>query len=69
MNLLPILTGQIKAGACDWAVGGKVGDGGLREWRKRKGRTEEEEMEGRWSRTAWPGEATSSKGSHSWGIE
>jgi hypothetical protein len=24
---------------------------------------------GRWSRTTWPGEATSSKGSHSWGIE
>ncbi|KRY98034.1 hypothetical protein T11_11522 [Trichinella zimbabwensis] len=30
---------------------------------------EEEEVEGRWSRTTWPGEATSSKGSHSWGIE
>ena len=73
MNLLPILTGQIKAGACDWAVGGKVGDGGLREWRKSKGqggtRMEEEEVEGRWSRTTWPGEAASSKGSHSQGIK
>ena len=32
-------------------------------------KTEEEEVGGRWSRTTWPGEATSSKGSHSWGIE
>lgn len=30
MNLLPILTGQIKAKACDWAVEGKGGSGGLR---------------------------------------
>jgi hypothetical protein len=30
---------------------------------------EEEEMEGRWSRTTRPGEAARSKGSHSWGIE
>ena len=25
MNLLPILTGQIKTRACDWAMKGKVG--------------------------------------------
>ena len=35
MNLLPILTGQIKARACDWAVEGKGGAGGFREWEKR----------------------------------
>jgi len=29
---------------------------------------EEEEVGGRWSRITWPGEARSSKGSHSWGI-
>ena len=67
MNLLPILTGQIKARACDWAVEGKVELKRLGE-RKGGGMTEEEEVEGRWSRTTWPGEATSSKGSHSWGI-
>ena len=51
MNLLPILTGQIKARACDWAVEGKAGqevlkkrekeeDGG---WREKK--MGEEELE------------------------
>ena len=35
MNLLPILTGQIKARACDWAVEGKGGAGDFREWTKR----------------------------------
>lgn len=25
MNLLPILTGQVKVRSCDWAVEGKVG--------------------------------------------
>jgi hypothetical protein len=31
VNLLPILTGQIKARACDWAVEGKGRDGSFRE--------------------------------------
>jgi hypothetical protein len=31
-------------------------------------RKEENEVEGRWSRATWHGEATSNKGSHSWGI-
>jgi hypothetical protein len=34
VNLLPILTGQIKARACDWTVEGKGRAGGLREWGK-----------------------------------
>ena len=34
MNLLPILTGQIKTRACDWAVEGKGGTGGFREGEK-----------------------------------
>jgi hypothetical protein len=41
VNLLPILTGQIKAGACGWAVGGK---GGLEVLERRK-REEEKEKE------------------------
>lgn len=39
-----------------------------RRWR-RQGKMEEEEVEGRWSRTMWLGEVTSSNGSHSWGTE
>ena len=35
MNLLPILTSQIKARACDWVVEGKAGMGGLRGRRRR----------------------------------
>ena len=31
MKRLPILTGQIKARACDWAVEGKGGAGSFRE--------------------------------------
>ena len=47
MNLLPILTGQIKARACDWAVEGKGGAGGFREEEEKKEerKTEEEEVE------------------------
>jgi hypothetical protein len=29
VNIFPILTGQMKAGVCDWAVEGKGGMGGL----------------------------------------
>ena len=43
MNLLPILTGQIKARACDWAVEGKGGAGGFREWEQVGDREEGEE--------------------------
>lgn len=35
-----------------------------RRWR-RQGKMEEEEVEGRWSKTTWPGGAASSKGSQS----
>jgi hypothetical protein len=49
----PILTGQIKTRACDRAVEGKVGLEVLEsgDKGKRKKKTEEEEVEGRWSRT------------------
>ena len=60
MSLLHILTGQIKARACDWAVEGK---GGLEVIESGEGKKrEEEEVEGRWSRTTWSEEALSSKG-------
>ena len=52
---------------------GKGGPGGLREGGKekeRRRRREERRKEGRrWNRTTWLGGATSSKGSHNWGIE
>ena len=49
---------------------GRVGLGVLEreEKKRRKRRMKKEEVEGRWSRTTWLGEAASSKGSHSWGI-
>ena len=59
LSLIFILTGQIKTQANDRALEVKGGTGGLRE---------EEEVEGRWSRTRWPAEASGNKGSHSWGI-
>ena len=62
VNLLPILTGQIKARACDWAVEGKGGAGGFRVGEERKERD-------KWSRTTWPGESANCKEFHSWGIE
>ena len=55
VNLLPILTGQIKANTCDWAVEGKGVAGGFRERRR--------------SKIAWPREAINNKGSHSCGID
>ena len=45
MNLLPILTGQIKARACDWAVEGKGGAGGFREGERGRRRGDEEMKE------------------------
>lgn len=44
---------------------------GRRRGNKEMEETEEDEGKGggRWSRTTWLREATSSKGSHSWGIE
>ena len=44
LNLLPILTGQIKARACDWAVEGK----GVKEWRKGEEAEEEGQRKKRW---------------------
>ena len=55
MNRLPILTGQMKAGACDWAVEGKGGTEGFREWgktgkkrrqKKRRGKEDGAESDG-----------------------
>ena len=37
LNLLSILTGQIKARACDWAMEGEGGTGGIREKRGERG--------------------------------
>jgi len=65
LNLFPILTSHIKARADDWTVEGKGGTEGQIEGKERE---ETEEVGGRWSRTTWPGEGTSCKGSHSWGI-
>jgi hypothetical protein len=36
---------------------------------RREGKNEEEEVERKWSRSTWPGETASYKGSPSWGIE
>lgn len=58
MKLLPILTGQIKSRASDWAVKRK----GLRACRKSRGKMEKEEIDRRWSRYKWPRVATCSKG-------
>ena len=49
MNLLPILTGQIKARACDWAVEGKGGAGSLRGERE-EGGGGDKEIEEVWKR-------------------
>jgi hypothetical protein len=72
VNLLHILTFQINARAGDWAEGGKVFLNTLGEKRERggeRGMTEEEVVEGRWSRSLWLGETTSYMGSHRWEIE
>ena len=41
---------------------------GMQENSGHRGR-KKKEVEGRWRRTTWPGEAASSKGSESWEIE
>jgi len=49
VNLLPILTAQIKAGAYDWAMEGKGGAGVLESGeksREQRRRRQEEEVEG-----------------------
>ena len=38
----------------------------VREREKKEKMEEEEEEEEKWSRSAWPGETASSKGSHGW---
>ena len=74
MTILPILTGQKKGRACDWALEGKGGTGSSRmrgRMRKRRvcrQRMEEEEEKPGWTRTPWMGETASSKGSYSWRI-
>ena len=64
MNVSPILTGQIKVEPVigQWKVKVEL------EALESRGKVEEEEVEGRWSRITWPREAASSKGSHSWAI-
>ena len=51
MNILLILSGQIKTRDSDWSVEGKCWAGCIREWRKSKEqkrkKMEEEEVEGR----------------------
>jgi hypothetical protein len=42
VNLSPILTGQLKARAYDWAMEGKGGAGGFREVMKEMEHTEED---------------------------
>jgi hypothetical protein len=42
VNCLLILTGQIKARACDWAVEGKDGAGSFREEREEGGERQED---------------------------
>lgn len=78
MNFLPTLTGHIKARACNGSVEEKGGARGFREEEERKEKkkewmrwrkTEEEEVEGRWTRTPWSGGAASTKGPHSWEEE
>ena len=56
MNLLPILTGQIEARACDWTVKGK---GGTRDLREEGGgeRMEEEELKARMEQNHRDGDA------------
>jgi hypothetical protein len=64
VNLLPILTGQIKARACDWAVEEKGGAGDSREWVKRG-----KETGMKWRKKRWKKDGAephgSEKGSHS----
>jgi hypothetical protein len=69
INLLPTVICKINARACDWADTGKVElkVGREEEWERERERMVEEEVEGNWSRSKWPGETTSSKGSHRWG--
>jgi hypothetical protein len=43
VNPFSILTGQIKARACDWAVEGKDRLGGLEKWGQIEGGEEKEE--------------------------
>jgi hypothetical protein len=58
VTLLPILTGQIKARACDWAVKGKGGARGFREGlggrkEKRRLRRQRKMEEDEQNRVAW----------------
>jgi hypothetical protein len=72
VNLFPILTSKTNVRACDWVVERKGGAGGFREGergRRREKKMKEDKVDGRWSKNTRPGEATSSKGSHSWGIQ
>ena len=66
--MLPTLIYKIKARASDWAEEGKAELKVVREKKEGEGeRRTEEEVEGKQSRSTWPGETTSYKGSHRWG--
>lgn len=53
MNLLPILTGQTEARACDWTVEGKVGLGVLEREKRRRRRGDKEMRRERKTKTRW----------------
>jgi hypothetical protein len=49
-------------------LGRERGEGGAEDFgREREKRMMKEEGEGKWSRSMWPGETASHKGSHRWG--
>ena len=52
MNFLLILTGQIKARVCDWAVDGKGETGSFRE-REKRGRRDDKTGEVNGERERW----------------
>jgi hypothetical protein len=59
----------MKARACDWAVEGKGGTGGLRMGAGREGEEDKrgwrKKRKSQWIRTTWPGETASNKESYS----
>jgi hypothetical protein len=67
-NLLPTLICKIKARASDWTEEGKVRLKVEREKKEvwEKERMTEEEVEGKGSRSVWPGGTSSYKSSHRW---
>ena len=67
---LPILTGQIKAKACDWAVEGKDGAGSFREGERgrKKGIWQDRGERGRWWKRRWKEDGAESYGLEEWQV-